>query len=74
MDTLDQALAEHHRALERVVRLRINHQVDAEDVLQEVYSAAAKGFTALRDGTSIKPWLIGIARNKFADYFRRKYR
>ncbi len=74
MDSLEQAFAEHHRALERYVRFRIGHPTDAEDVLQEVYSAAAKGYSALNAGTSIKPWLVGIARNKCADYFRRKYR
>jgi len=74
MATLEQALAEHHRALQRYVRFRISNSTDAEDVLQEVYSAAAQGFSSLRDHASIKAWLVGIARNKCADYFRRTYR
>ena len=74
MATLEQALAEHHRSLGRYIRFRISNPTDAEDVLQEVYSAAAHGFSSLRDDASIKSWLVGIARNKCADYFRRKYR
>jgi len=74
MEGLEQQLAEHHRAIERYVRYRISHPVDAEDVLQEVFSAAVSGCGALQDGTNLKAWLVGIARNKCADYFRRYYR
>ena len=74
MQTLEQALKEHHRALERYVRFRIGNQTDAEDVLQEVYAAAARGYSSLREDSTIKPWLVGIARHKCADHFRRKYR
>lgn len=74
MDSLEQILHEHHRALERYVRFRIGNQTDAEDVLQEVYSAVAKGFPSLQSSVAVKPWLVGIARHKCADYFRRRYR
>ena len=74
MANLEQALAEHHRSLERYIHFRISNPTDAEDVLQEVYSAAAQGFSSLRDHAGTKSWLVGIARNKCADYFRRKYR
>lgn len=74
MASFEQALIEHQRSLERYVRFRISNPADADDVLQEAYTAAAKGFAALKDGESIKAWLIGIARNKCADYFRRTYR
>ena len=74
MEALEAALTEHHRAIERYVRFRISNPADAEDILQEVYSAAVAGFSALRDVAQFKPWLIGIARNKCADHLRRKYR
>jgi len=74
MDGIEQALREHYRAIERYVRFRIANPADAEDVLQEVLSAAAASWTELRNASSVKPWLVGIARNKCADFFRRKYR
>ena len=74
MDAFESALAEHRRAIERYVRFRIGNAADAEDVLQEVFSAAVAGYASLRDAANIKAWLVGIARNKCADYLRRKYR
>ena len=74
MEAFEQAWASCRNAIERYVRFRISNVVDAEDVLQEVLSAALAGFSQLRDEASFKPWLIGIARNKCGDYFRRKYR
>lgn len=74
MEAFERAYAEHRRAIERYVRFRISHPADAEDVLQEVFSAAVAGYSSLRNPEHFKPWLISIARNKCADYLRRKYR
>lgn len=74
MEAFEEALSAHRSAIERYVRFRISSAVDAEDVLQEVYSAALSGYGSLRSKDQFKPWLIGIARNKCADYLRRKYR
>ncbi|MGN0752837.1 MAG: RNA polymerase sigma factor [Aristaeellaceae bacterium] len=74
MEAFVQAYAEHRGAIERYVRFRISNPEDSEDVLQEVLSAAVTGYGTLRDITRFKPWLIGIARNKCADFLRRKYR
>ena len=65
--------AAHHRAIERYIRYHIG-DADAEDVLQEVFSAAAAACSALPAETNVQAWLVGVARNKCADYFRRKYR
>ncbi len=69
----EQVLRTHWRAIERYVSFRIGHRADAEDVLQEIWSAAAKGYPALRDVDKVKPWLVGIARYKCADWIRQKY-
>ena len=61
-------------ALERFVKFRIGSAGDAEDVLQEVCLAAWRNFGSLRDPSSFKPWLLGIARNKCRDYFREQGR
>lgn len=74
MDVFEQVYAECRGAVERYVRFRITNTADAEDVMQEVFCAAVTGYAALRSTASVRPWLIGIARNKCADYLRAKYR
>ncbi len=74
MDVFTHALAAHRRVIERYVRFRISQAADAEDVLQEVFSAAVSNRASLREDANFKAWLLGIARNKCADYFRCKYR
>ena len=70
MRELVQLLAEYRLPVERYVRFRIPTVHDAEDVLQEVYAAAAQRFPTLREEARFKAWLLGIARHKCADYFR----
>ena len=65
-------LQENRSAVERFVRFRIGNLHDAEDVLSDVYTAAFVGFGTLSNADAFKPWIIGIARNKCNDYFRRQ--
>jgi len=74
MDAFDRTFAEHRRVIERYVRFRLGNANDAEDVLQDVFSAALTGYASLRDAANAKAWLVGIARNKCADHLRRKYK
>ena len=74
MTEFETLLKEHHAVLVRYVHYRIPAFHDAEDVLQDVLTAACQSFPTLRDVSRFKPWLIGIARNKVADFLRRKYR
>ena len=63
---------EHRRDLERFVRFRLRSVTDAEDVLQEIWLAAFRQFSSLRNEENFKAWIIGIARHKCNDYFRKK--
>lgn len=58
--------------LERFVKFRVGNLSDAEDILQEVLTAAYRGADTLSDEVMFKPWILGIARNKCNDYFRAK--
>ena len=58
--------------IERFVKYRLPSAFDADDVLQEVYLAAYEGFGRLSDKSNFKSWLIGIARNKCNDYYRKQ--
>jgi RNA polymerase sigma-70 factor (ECF subfamily) len=43
-----------------------------EDVLQEVFLEAWRRLSDLREEASFGPWVASIARNKAADFFRRR--
>ncbi len=74
MPDFETQLASCRLALTRYVHFRISSPHDAEDILQDVLTAACIAYPKLRDPKRFKPWLIGIARNKVADYLRRRYR
>ena len=44
----------------------------AEDLVQEAFTRAWKGWSELHEITSAKPWLITILRNEYARTFARK--
>ena len=46
---------------------------DVPDVLQEVFLAAFKNFHSLRDKNAAGAWLVKIARNHIADFYRRSH-
>ena len=70
--TFEELLIGAEPALQRFVLFRVNHRQDAEDILQEVRLSAYRGFDTLNDPSMFKAWIIGIARNKCADYYRNK--
>jgi len=74
MDSFALLLQECRAQNERYDKYRIPNPYDAEDVLQEIYTAAYRQYPALKDRMRFKAWLLGIARHKCADYFRALYR
>lgn len=72
MSLFEQLLKEYGVCAERFVKFKIPIKVDAEDVLQEVYTLAYQNFEQLKNKDSFKFWLLSIARNKCNDYFRKQ--
>lgn len=46
----------------------------AEDMLQEVFLAAWEGLASFRGASSLKTWLLGIARHKVEGHYRSQLR
>lgn len=68
----EKLLKECHGDIERFVKFRLPSAADAEDVLQESLFAAFRQFPTLKSEDSFKAWVLGIARHKCNDYFRKK--
>jgi RNA polymerase sigma-70 factor (ECF subfamily) len=65
----------HDRYLEDVLRYvlrRVGRQEEAEDITAEVFAAAFVGLPRFRGPGSPYLWLLGIARRKIADAWRRR--
>lgn len=72
MREFEQLLQENLASLERYVRYKVSSPYDAEDIIQDVCLAATAKYTSLKDLSSFKAWLLGIANNKCKDYYRKK--
>ena len=55
------------------LRLTRNPQ-DAEDLVQEAYLRAYRGFSGFKEGTNLRAWMYRILTNTFINNYRKKQR
>ena len=65
---------EHGDYLFKYALGRLRDAAKAEDLVQETFLAALKGGRSFAGRSAEKTWLIGIMKNKIADYFRKASR
>lgn len=63
-------IGEHGHACLKYIRFRLPNDADYEDVYQETILTAYQRRDTLKNEAAFKAWLIAIARNKCADWFR----
>jgi RNA polymerase sigma-70 factor (ECF subfamily) len=69
----DQAM-EHMPALYAAAMRMTRNRADAEDLVQETYLRAYRGFGGFEQGTNLKAWLFRILTNTFINAYRAKQR
>ena len=68
-------VAAHADAVHAYARQRLAPRADlVEDVVQDVFLAALDGLAAFQGRSSLRAWLIGIARHKIEDIYRQRLR
>lgn len=58
--------------LYRYLAIRLRHESDARDALQDSFTAAWQSLPSLRDPAQFWPWLVSIAAHKASDVLRRR--
>jgi RNA polymerase sigma factor (sigma-70 family) len=67
------ALIEKHRVrLLAIIRERMQDQIEAEDVLQDVFVEFVEAYDLGHAIETVSAWLIKVAQNKVVDRFRRR--
>ena len=72
-DFVDQAM-EHMPSLYAAAVRMTRNRADAEDLVQETYLRAYRGFGGFQEGTNLRAWLFRILTNTFINSYRAKQR
>src|SRR5487761_1366672 len=65
---------EHMPALYSAALRMTRNPADAEDLVQETYLKAYRGFGGFQEGTNLKAWLYKILTNTFINSYRSRKR
>jgi len=72
--TFAEQAMEHMPALYAAAMRMTRNKADAEDLVQETYLRAYRGFGGFEQGTNLKAWLFRILTNSFINTYRAKQR
>lgn len=70
--TVSDVILKEGNRLFNFIRKRVKSNLDAEDILQDVYFQLAKISNELNSIERMSAWLFQIARNKITDNYRKK--
>jgi len=67
-----EAIAREGDRLRRFIRSRMADRLDAEDILQDVFSELVEAYRLMKPVEQVGAWLYRVARNRIIDHFRKK--
>src|SRR5690606_15628063 len=59
--------------LKRFIQTKIESDHDVEEIIQETFINCLKHLPLFMGNSSIKTWMLGIARHEVADFYRKRY-
>ena len=71
-DRITEIFRREQGRLRSFVRKRVDNEGDAEDILQDVFSALVEADWLTRPVEQAGAWLFRVARNRMIDFFRKK--
>src|SRR5262244_3081836 len=71
---ISEAIDRDHIKLRNFIRRRVADQLDAEDILQDVFYELVEAYRMVKPIEQVTAWLYRVARNRIIDLFRRKSR
>ena len=74
MDDFEARLLSVRRVVENYVRFRLSDSPDWEDVAQDVFTLACLKYGQLKEKNAFRSWILTIARNRCAEYYRSRDR
>jgi RNA polymerase sigma factor (sigma-70 family) len=69
---ISEAVAREQARLRNFIRKRVPDRLDAEDILQDVFSELVEAYRLMQPIEQVGAWLFRVARNRITDLFRRK--
>jgi RNA polymerase sigma-70 factor (ECF subfamily) len=72
LSAFDDLYQRHINRVYRYLLARVSNEQDAQDLTSQTFLAAMEGIQGYRGTNPFAAWLLGIARHKAADHFRRK--
>src|SRR5262245_12922867 len=69
---ISEVVAREQSRLRSFIRRRVHDPWDAEDLLQDVFSKLVEANRLLMPIDHVTAWLFQVARNRIADFFRKK--
>ena len=68
---LSRAFGLERRRLLAYIRRRIPDQIDAEDLLQDVFCELVEAYRTMKPVAHAGAWMMRVAKNRLTDLFRR---
>lgn len=72
--TITKLVNDHTAELLAYAKARVKDATSADDLVQETFLAAYKGWDNFNKEASARTWLFSILKNKLMDHYRKHYR
>jgi RNA polymerase sigma factor (sigma-70 family) len=69
---ISEAIEREQTRLRNFIRRRVPGELDAEDILQDVFFELVEAYRLMKPVEQVGAWLFRVARNRITDFFRKK--